>query len=131
MSRSRSVVDPPVYKEWSLDVSCALKKKCKCEVDFVIKKKQTKVPHLVVTQKIHHSRPHDSSLLTQLIATDARHSFDPRPVVGHPHVDARHVRIGAADAVRNGSDQRPATVVTFHHQRTATVALCSPDEPIK
>ena len=66
------------------------------------------------------------SLLTQLIAAETRHSFDPRPVVGHPHVDARHVRIGAADAVRNGSDQRPATVFTFDHQRTATVALCDP-----
>ena len=69
--------------------------------------------------------------LTRDIAADARHSFDPRPVVGHPHVDARHVRVGAADAVRNGSDQRPATVVTFHHQRTATVALCAADEPTK
>ena len=61
--------------------------------------------------------------LTQLLATETRHSFDPRPVVGHPHVDARHVGIGASDSVGNGSDQRPAPVVTFQHHGTATVAL--------
>jgi hypothetical protein len=66
------------------------------------------------------------SLLTQLIAAEARHSFDQRPVVGHPHVEAR-IQIGAADAVRNGSDQRPTAVVEFHYQMTATtVALCAP-----
>lgn len=67
--------------------------------------------------------------LSELDAADSGDALDPRPVVSHAHVDAGHVGVGAADAVRHGSHQRPPTVVAFHHQRTAAVAL--PNRPKK